>query len=385
MSLILLGAFVVPRIKRFQSAISTGEIIRMAYGRPSQILTGVFGILVCAGILGAQVGAIGYTFNIFLGLPNLYGILIGCGIVILYSTFGGIKAVVATDVIQFVVLAVGMPLLLVFSVVKTGGVDAVVAGTPPEMFNIFNGYSVMGFISLFLTLAIGEILVPPYVQRLLMGKNLGVTARATMWSGILSVPFFVITGLVGLVGAVYFAGTDADMNSVMQSMIKEVLPVGLRGVVIAGMLSIVMSSADSFLNSTSVSLVNDVIIPLRREEVTRKGDLMLVRGINLATGALAVLFALAIPNILDVLTFSYSLWCPTILVPLAVALFGFRTRASTFYAGAITGGIVMLLWTYGFKNPLDIDGTIAGTLANLIVFSIVLKCGTLKKIADDRG
>lgn len=372
-SIILVGSLIAPRMTKFQKAISTGEIMGMSYGKPARIFTGIFGMLVCAGILGAQVGAIGYIFNIFLGLPNIYGILIGCGIVILYSTFGGMKAVVATDIIQFVVLGISMPVLLILSISATGGVDNLVARTDPAFFNIFNGYSITGFISLFLTLALGEILVPPYTQRLLMGRDLKTTAKATVWSGIISVPFFIITGMIGLVGAVYFTGTATDANSIMQSMVKAIAPVGVRGIIIAGMLSIVMSSADSFLNSASVSLVNDVIIPLRKKEDKPKRDLMMTRLINLGTGVLAVLFAVLIPNVLDVLLFSYNFWCPVILVPLAAALLGFKTKPAAFYACMTTGILVMLVWSYVLGNPWDFDGTIAGFVANLIVFVSVTK------------
>ena len=67
----------------------------------------------------------GYIFNIFLGLDQMYGIIIGLGIVIAYSTIGGMRAIVYTDILQFIVLTVGMPLVLIFGVVKAGGVGAV--------------------------------------------------------------------------------------------------------------------------------------------------------------------------------------------------------------------------------------------------------------------
>ena len=384
-SIILVGSLIAPRIGKFQKAVSTGEIMGMAYGKPARIITGIFGMLVCAGILGAQVGAIGYIFNIFLGLPNLFGIIIGCGIVIAYSTFGGMKAVVITDVIQFVVLCICMPVLLILSVSATGGTENIIANTDPSFFKVFNGHSVMGFISLFLTLALGEILVPPYTQRLLMGRDLKTTARATVWSGIISIPFFIITGLIGLVGAVYFSGTPVEMNSIMQSMVKAVAPVGLRGLIVAGMLSIVMSSADSFLNSAAISLVNDVVIPLRTKDVSEQKDLMLARIVNLATGIMAVLFAVLIPNVLDVLLYSYNFWCPVILVPLAAALLGFKTKPAAFYACIVSGAAVTLIWSYVLNNPWGFDGTIAGFIANLIVFMAVTKLtkpGTVSTISE---
>lgn len=371
-SVILVGLFIAPNIKQYSKSISTGEIMKQAYGKPAQIFTGFFSMLVCAGILAAQVGAIGYMFEIFLGINSSIGILIGCSIVILYSTSGGMHAVVATDVIQFCVLAVGVPILLYFAIRMCGGVDAMISATPKEYFNILNGYTPLSFISLFLTLALGEALVPPYVQRLLMGNDLQTTKKATIFSGIISVPFFIITGLIGLAGAVYFAGTGTDMNSIMQTMIKVSVPVGIRGIIIAGMFSIVMSSADSFLNSASVGLVCDVIVPLSKN-ISSKKTLSLVRWLNLLTGTLAVLIATMIPNVLDVLTFAYSFWSPVILIPLASALLGYKSKPSAFYFSMILGGLTMLIWTYILKNPYGLDGTIAGVIVNLFTFIAINK------------
>lgn len=368
LSVILVGFFIVPNVKKFKSSVSTGEIMGTTYGKPAQIFTGFFSMLVCSGILGAQVGAIGYMFKVFLGVKPIIGILVGCTIVILYSTLGGMSAVVATDVIQFCVLAICVPILLYFSVRAAGGMSSIIAATPMENFNIFNNYTPAGFISLFITLALGEALVPPYVQRLLMGNDLRTTKKATVLSGIISIPFFVITGLIGMAGAVYFAGTGTDMNSIMQSMIMTVAPIGIRGIIIAGMLSIVMSSADSFLNSASVGLVCDVIVPLCKKSRSDKGTLNLIKWVNLITGTLAVLIAIAIPNILDVLTFAYSFWSPLILIPLAAALLGIKPKPKAFYISMACGGAVMFIWTYMLGSPYGMDGSIAGVIANLLAF-----------------
>lgn len=372
LSIILVGWLIVPRIGRFSGVESTGGIMRMVYGKPAQVVTGIFSLLVCAGILGAQVGAMGYMFNVFLGMDTLYGIILGCAIVILYSTCGGMRAVVTTDVVQFALIFIGMPLLLYFCFRATGGVDSALRAVPAANWHIFSHYGTLEMFSLFMTLALGEALVPPYVQRLLMGRDLGVTARATVYSGFLSIPFFVLTGLIGMVGAVYFAGTNADMNAVMQLMIKDVVPLGLRGLIIAAMLSVVMSSADSFLNSASVAVVADIIQPLSRREYSQGSLLNMARLTNFLTGTLAVIVAIRIPNILDILTFAYSFWSPVILIPLAAALLGVNAGAGAFYVSMGSGAVCTLLWSYVLGNP-GIDGAVAGVGASLLAFVISLK------------
>ncbi len=367
-SVILVGAFIVPRIRRLSGCLSVGDIMGSTYGGGAKLFTGIFSFLVCAGILGAQVGAMGYMFQIMLGTSPLMGIIIGCSVIIVYSTFGGMKAVVASDILQVVVLGVGVPLLLYFSLQKVGGLPSLLNTLPPEFLNPLNGSSLFEFISLFLTLALGEALVPPFVQRLMMGKSLHTTRRATIFSGVLSVPFFIITGAVGLAGAVYFCGQSINPESVMPLMVSRVVPTGFRGLIIAAMLAVLMSSSDSYLNSASVALVNDVIVPLTKDRLSQSARLSAVHITSLITGVFAIVTAAMIPNVLDVLTFAYSFWSPVILVPLAAALMGTKKRPCAFYFSAFSGLASMLMWNFALSAPLGIDGTVVGVIVNFMVF-----------------
>jgi len=365
---LLVAKFIVPNVNRFKGAISVGDIMGRAYGRTAQIITGIFSILLCAGIVGAQVGAMGDVFHIFLEMPELWGILIGCGIVILYSTVGGMRAVVVTDVVQFCILAVGIPLALVMGIAKLGGIASLRDAIPASHFSIINtARPLVPFISLFLTLMLGETLVPPYVQRLLMGKDLRATARGTLWSGIFSFPFFAITGCIGLVALAFDSNMDSTLA--MPSVIKSAMPIGLRGVVVAGVISIVMSSADSFLNGAATACVNDIVKAFSGV-ISPKKELFLARTTNVLVGVVAVVFAVSIPNILDILIFAYNFWAPTILVPLAAALLGFRTSKTAFATGVTLGVIGTVAWKYGLGDPKGFDGLVFGIFCNFIGFTI---------------
>ena len=372
---ILVARFIAPRMDRFPGVISAGDIMETAYGKLGKVVTGFFSVLLCAGIVGAQVGGMGFIFHIFLGIDPLWGILIGCGIVIAYSTVGGMRAVVLTDIIQFCVLAVGIPLALVFGLVRVGGLPAIRAAAPAGHFSILSDQTtIWALLSLFLTFLLGETLVPPYVQRLFIAKDSSHTARGTLLSGVFSIPFFAITGAIGLVALALNAelplGQQIDPNHAMPYVIRTVLPIGLRGVVIAGVISIVMSSADSFLNGAATACVNDVVMPLRRKPLSERQELLLAKATNCLVGVVAVVFAIKIESILDILIYAYNFWAPIIVVPLAGVLLGARATKAGFLAGAVAGIATTLLWNYVLYKPAGVDGLVVGTLANLIAFTI---------------
>lgn len=366
---ILVARFIAPRTGNFPDIISVGDLIDRGYGKAARIVAGFFSVFLCAGIVGAQVKGMGVIFNVFLGMDPLWGILIGCGIVIAYSTAGGMRAVVLTDVIQFCVLAVGIPAALAFGVVKAGGVSAIKAAVPAGHLSIpGDAMPLAGFVSLFLTFMLGEALVPPYVQRLFIGRDAGHTARGTMLSGVFSIPFFAIAGAIGLVALAL--DPQLDPNLAMPYVVRTVLPVGVRGLVIAGVISIVMSSADSFLNGAATCCINDIVKPLRRNPLPEHRELILAKVTNCLVGILAVVFAIRISSVLDILIYAYNFWAPVIVVPLAAVLLGARVRRAGFAAGTIVGIAGVLIWNRLLDAPAGVEGLAIGVLCNLLAFVI---------------
>lgn len=367
LSTVLIGRFLVPGVKQFKGIATVGGLIGSSYGRAARVLTGLFSFICCAGVVGAQMGAMGTVFNVLLGIPPKLGILIGCGIVLLYSTTGGLQSIIIADIVQFVMLAVGMPLLLAAALHRAGGAGAVLSSVPPEYLNPFNGTTAAGFLSLFLTMMFGEALAPPYTQRLLIGKNPRGTARATVLSGLFSVPFFIVTGMIGMTAYVLHV-TDSPATA-MPALLQAVMPVGARGLVMASMVSIMLSAADGFLNGASVGLVCDAMLTLR-PKMSDRAQLWWLRAVNLATGLTAVAVAFVLPNIFNILLLAYSFWCPLILVPLAAALLGVKSNGRAFRRALLAGLCTTLIWNYPLHKPWDINGAVVGMLCNLIVFTM---------------
>ncbi len=365
--MILTGKYLVSGVSRFPHARTVGDIMGAAYGKSARPLTGIFSYLCCAGVVGAQMASIGLVFHSLLGVSPKTGTLLGCGVVLLYTTFGGLQSVIFADMLQFLLLAAGMPLLLVLSVNACGGVGEMISRLPADLFSPLNGRTWPAFVSLFFSMMCGEALAPPYMQRLLIGKTPAHTARGTIASGLFSLPFFLVTAGVGLAARALHVTDNAA--SAMPDLILAILPTGLRGVMMAAMVSIILSAADGFLNGAAVSLVCDTVLPLR-PHLSDRQQLWLLRGVNLITGLLAVALSFAVPQVFSVLLIAYSFWSPAILVPLAAALLGMRSDGRTFRRGLLAGCTVCLLWNFAWHNPWGIDGCLPGILANLTVFTV---------------
>ncbi len=243
------------------------------------------------------------------------------------------------------------------------------SSVPVDHASLFGTLSMVTVLGLFLNFFFGETLVPPYVQRLLIGKNFKETAKGTLWSGLLSIPFFLLVGIIGL--SALTLNPQLDPNLALPYVITEVMPVGLKGLAIAGMMAVVMSSADSFLNAAAISISHDVMKPLaNKESFTANVELFWSRLVTVIVGALGALFAITTKSALDILLVAYNFWTPFILVPLIAGILGFRASANAFWWGCV-GGIGATCFWLSFMGETTFNGALIGITVNLVVFATV--------------
>ena len=172
--------------------------------------------------------------------------------------------------------------------------------------------------------------------------------------------------LCALAGFVLAGMRIAGTALPLAACLCAVLPTGLRGLVMAAMVSVLLSASDSFLNSAAVGLVADGIMPL--VPLSERRQLIWLRVANAATGLLGVAMALWLPDVFSILLTAYSCWCPLLLVPLAVAFAGYRPPPAAFWRGLLAGGATLALWNILLRQPGGVDGGVVGMLVNALVF-----------------
>lgn len=367
---LLVGAFVAPRLKGYPGAHTVGDVMHEHYGKGARLLTGLLSLGLCAGILGAQALAIGTVVNATIDIDTVTAILIGMGIVVLYSTFGGAWAVIQTDMLQFVFLGVFLPVALIIGVARSGGPAELVASLPDLHTSFLGSWSIPTFIGVFLAFLLGETLVPPYAQRTFSTPDSRHARLGFMLSGVFAFAFFFVTASLGLVALNLFPGVAQDQA--LPSIVMRLMPVGLVGLLVAALLAVVMSTASSYLNAIAVVFTNDVYEPLARSRLDGAKRLWLERALSVLAGVAATVFAVSAPSIVDALLYSYALWAPTIIIPLlAAVLAGVRSRPAALSA-IVTGGVVTAVWTWALDEPFGVTGLVAGVATNLTVFIVVL-------------
>ena len=183
----------------------------------------------------------------------------------LYTIFGGLRAVIYTEVMQAVVLIVGSVTLMFIGLHAVGGWSGLRASVPPDFFSMWKpmhhkDFPWTGVVFGAPILGIWYWCTDQHiVQRVLAARNIQEARRGTIFAGYLKVlPVFIFV-LPGIIAAALYQDVRAGQaDSAYPILVTRLLPIGFKGLVLAGMLAALMSSLASAFNSVSTLLTWDV-------------------------------------------------------------------------------------------------------------------------------
>lgn len=252
-SYFIFALFVVPKIKKTK-AITLADLCGKMFGPKSEKVAAIFNLF--------NLTPISYSISIGLLLQIMFGgslslwIILGTSFVAIYSLLGGFRAVVYSDFVQFFIMFISVILVVIFSINSFGGLSFLISNLPKSHFSLTGGHSIgttlaWGFI------ALSTLVDPNFYQRVFAAKNEKVAK-----SGIfLSIALWVVFDICTTSGAMYAKAVipNADSSSAYLTYALQLLPNGLRGLFIAGIIATILSTLDSYILSASNILVIDLL------------------------------------------------------------------------------------------------------------------------------
>lgn len=365
---LITARYFASRFPKLKNMMTAGDIMEHYYGKSGKVITGIAGLLKCIGSIGVQIGAIGIAIEQYLGLNYTIGICIAYGFMVIYSAFGGIRAVSFTDAIQFSVLLIAIPMVCNFGLNQVGGYEKLFSSLPEGHLSLFPASGDSHYYLILFFIYCLPHMNPATVQRLLIGKNEWQIKKSLYISAALMVVYFIVVGLIGLIA--FSINPNLSPEGAFPFVVKELLPTGVKGIAVAGLLAIIMSTADSYLNIAGVSFVNDLLKPLAPNSILLKNELLLARVSTGVFGAAAAVLVLQFDYILELGIWSMNFWIPIVLFPLFCALFDIKTRKETFIHAAAAGLTTLVVWEVWVRQYFNAEATMFAFLANGFVFWI---------------
>jgi solute:Na+ symporter, SSS family len=295
------------------------------------------------------------VFNSLLGVDFWTGAIILVIVTGVYTIFGGLHAVMYTEAIQAIVLLLGSAVLLFIGLDKVGGWGTLMQSLPKEKLNMFQPLSNPDFPwagILFASPIVGLwywCTDQHIVQRCLAARNEKEARRGTIFAAYLKLmPFFIfmIPGLIAYTlhqqGKINMADTDVAFPT----LVKEIMPVGLRGLLAGGLLAALMSSLASVYNACSTLFTMDIYKKMKPEASNHE----LVRVGRIATGIVVLLGMIWIPLMKNISKGLYgylqsvqSYLAPPIAAAFLLGVFSKRINAKGAYTAMVVGFIIGIL------------------------------------------
>jgi len=360
---------------------SIPELFERRFGKTAKMIIAALIAFTMMGTVASQITACATIINMVGGSAGLtyeLGALISCVVFVLYTVSSGLFGVVYTDVVQFVMLILFVYILIpVSSLLHVGGVAEFTSNLDPALVQPYMNGSILGDIITYLvfTFAGAEMWQRAFAARDRKAAKKGMLMGTIAYG--LTIPLVFFMGIIGhqvLGGDVLgqFGSTDA----VVPALAIRVLPIGLTGLALAGLLSVLMSTADSYLLVSVQTCVRD-IGKTQKPDMSTKSELKLSRILTVVLPLCALLIALYLQNAYDILMFSWSFYSAAAGLPAFAALYWKKATAPGVIAGMVSGFAVCVAWKM-LGQPFGLGATVPGAIACAVAL-VAVSLATYKK------
>ncbi|MFF0724708.1 sodium:solute symporter family protein [Streptomyces sp. NPDC004134] len=384
---------------------SVPEFLLHRYDRSAHLLSSVLFSLAAVLIAGVNLYAMAIVVEALLGWPEWVAIVISAAVVLAYITLGGLSSAVYNEVLQFFVIIAALLPLTLLALKRVGGWDGLkdtLTSTRGSDFTTTWGGTAIGHTNplganwLTIVLGLGFLLSFGYwttnfaeVQRALSAKNLSAAQRTPLigaYPKIFIVFLVMIPGLAAaaLVPEIGTSGSNLTYNDSIPYLMQQLLPNGVLGVAITGLLAAFMAGMAANVSSFNTVFTTDIWEPYVKRGRTdayylRFGRIITVVGVAASVGTAFI--ASRFSNIMAYLQTLFSFFNVPMFVVFIIGMFWKRTSAKAGFWGLLVGTVAAMLnyfWIYKqgvISIPSDqganfvsaIVGFVAGAAAMLVV------------------
>ena len=376
------------RIKRLSDesdSITVPDVLAARFNDQAHVLRKIslLIILVMVGAyVAAQMVATGKAFDGFTGMDYSTGVLVGAAVIILYTLVGGYKAVAWTDLIQGVLMLLGLIIVPWIAIEAAGGWTAVtdnLLGQDPGLLTPWGpeGKSTAALVGILSFLAVGLPFmgVPQLMVRFMSARSEKSLVPAMVISVVVILLFDVGAVLTGMAGRALFPGLE-DPESILPVISTTLLHPVLGGIMMVVVLAAIMSTVDSLLILASSAVVRDYWQQIRGSTLSDRALAHRGKLVTVVIGVIGIAFALhQTPLIFWFVLFAWSGLGAAFGPVLLCAVWYKDTTLAGAVAGMLGGFLTTVAWVLWLKpyfyNLLEvIPGFIVGLALTLIVSKV---------------
>ena len=379
------------RLKRLSDdadAITVPDVLAAKFDDKLHLIRAIAVVIILTMVttyMTAQMVASGKALSTFMGMDYATGVAVGGVIIIAYTFVGGYKAVSYTDVLQGVLMLIGLIVVPVAAIYAGGGWDSIssnLAAQDPNftrMFALTDG-GIRGWVAAVSFVAIGLpfLGVPQLLVRYMSARDDEELKKARYVSVAVLLVFTFGAVTAGIAGRALFPGLE-DPETIFPTISNQLFPPLISGVLLVIVLSAIMSTADSLLLLASSAVVRDMIQKIMRSPISDHQLAGYGKIVTILIGILAI--ALAIPEAKFIFWFVLFAWSGlgAAFGPVVVCLLYYKkTTRQGVIAGMLGGFLTSVIWVLAFKEQTydlyeAVPGFIVGMVATYVVSAVTYK------------
>lgn len=368
----LLGAwlsavFLIPKIKILsdrKNLYTFPQIFESFYDKRVAIAAGVISAIGYLGFTSSQLLAGAKLASAtFEGLNMQHALILMGTVAVGYTVLGGLKAVIYTDTLQWIILLSGLIFIgIPLAYASTGGMQALTQTVKPELLSLTN-ISWVTFINWLVTILPVWFVGMTLYQRIYASKSVKQAKKAWYIAGVFEWPLMAFMGvLLGLFARVafengmfaqsgYLPGSDLDPEMGLPLLLRHILPFGLMGLLLSAYFSAILSTADSCLIAASGNILTDILEKLVPGGFTEKRVLLYSKVVTLFIGLVALGIALTMEGVLQLMLYSYAIMVSGLLIPVLALLIFKKPDTTAALSSMMIGGSTTIVLSF-FENQL---------------------------------
>ena len=297
-----------------------------------------------------------------MGIPFHYGVILGAAIVVFYTYIGGMWAVAYTDMVQSVMILLGLFIVLFAVLNQTGGIAPIFSNLPSDFFNFYpaGGFDAWAeYIALLLTFVIGPMPVQEIYQRVFSAKNEKAARNGLFLGAILmvlipSIPLIIALGGVHLHPELINNENNQDL---IPSLVTMMTSVPVQILFYGAIISAILSTSSGAMLAPATVIGENLIKPFATN-LSDKRLLLYTRLSVIVVAVISCYFALDDSDIVGLVAASLSLILVCLFAPFTFGLLWKKASITGAWAAMIMGG---LSWLFCYMYKTRIDPIIYGT------------------------
>lgn len=333
----------------------------------------------------AQFIAAGKALESMSSFSYELSLIIGVGVIIVYTVAGGYLAVAVSGFIQGIIMLLGVSIIAAMVLPKVGGLSGLneqLAAVDPTYLSIWGKdlvyYGQWGvIIGAVLIYAIGYMGLPHVSVRHMSMRDASTTKDAVLWSAGFNQLFTFTPYILGL-SAIILMPTISDPEMVIPEMIYSMFPDVAAAVLLSAIMAAIMSTCDSLLMQAGTTLSRDVYARFIHKNASHKQQLIVSRLCILIGGIVGIVVAVyEPPTVFALVIFAFGVLGNTFLVPFVASVYSRKANKVGVLSAMIAGSVTNIVWElFAFQEPTGLHPFFAGLLFSILAMLIGNRFGT---------